>query len=38
VDAAVDTLFGEGDQDWLIAHAEDLTPDHDPLTETKTML
>ena len=37
-DAVVDTLFGDGEQDWFIVHAEDLTPDIDPLTETKTAL
>jgi hypothetical protein len=37
-DAAVDTLYGDGDQDWYLVHTEDLTPDHDPLSETKTAL
>jgi len=32
-DSAIDTLYGEGEQDWFLIHAEDLTPDLDPLTE-----
>ncbi len=37
-DSAADTLFGNDEQDWLLVHDEDLTPDLDPLLETKTAL
>jgi Ca2+-binding RTX toxin-like protein len=37
-DSAADSLFGEGEQDWFLAHDDDLTPDLDPLTETRTSL
>jgi Ca2+-binding RTX toxin-like protein len=37
-DSAADTLWGEGEQDWFLVHGEDLTPDLNPFTETKTQL
>ncbi len=34
-DSAVDTLYGEGDQDWLIGSLQDVMPDLDSLNERR---
>ncbi len=34
-DSAVDTLYGEGDQDWLIGSLQDVMTDLDPLNERR---